>query len=250
MNQKMLTAALLSFPALGLAQEAYQPRLEAQIFLVSQTLDPAIGGATFFGGNPGDGDLSRLKGIGGSARLALGLTDKMALHVEAGRSNPERRYSARDLEYQVEQTQARVGLRFTAKASESPVYAAAGADFAHYQFDDKVIFGSSYTEASVGEDPALDADTQADSRAFRGKRKGRYGVAHLATGYRSSAFHGYLDVGYGLGKEDDLLEFTVGTSVSLARNVELLGEYRTTRLEDTDGDIKLNELRLGLGVMF
>lgn len=250
MNQKILTAALLSFPVLGLAQEAYQPRVEAQVFFVSQGLDPAVDGAVFPRGNPGDGDLSRLKGIGGSARLALGLTDTIALRIEAGRANPERRYATRDLEYQVEQTQGRAGLRFTAAAGNAPVYAAAGLDFARYQFEDKVVFGPSYSETEAGEDAALDADTQADSRPFRGKRKGSYGVAHLATGYRSPSFHGYLDVGYGMGKDDDLLEFTVGTSVSVVRHVELLGEYRTTRLEGADGDIKLNEIRLGLGVMF
>lgn len=248
---RMTTAALLLCPALVLAGEPQQPYLEAKLFFISQGLDPAIPGGSFYRGTTGDETpIARLKGVGGGARLALSLGQGFRLQGELSRTRPERSYASRDVNYEVEQTHGRAGLRFTATADSVPVYAEAGADFARYLFDDKAQFGASYSEAEAGEDPAQDADTVADPRAFRGKRKASYGLAHVATGYRGSGFHGFLDVGYGLGKSDDLLELTVGTGVNLTRNVQVLGEYRASRLEDSDGDIKINEIRLGLGLSF
>lgn len=216
------------------AEEFYQPRVEAQVFYVNAKLDPALTTNDFSAGTGPSASLPKLRGNGGAARLSLSLSNRVRLVGEAGLAKTDRRYSDQGVRYQIENTQARGGIRFVRAASNGmPVYAEAGADFAYYELTDKV-FSSSAANAS----------------SYRGKKDGAYGVGHLAAGYRSKTFHGYGDIAYGMGQNDDLFEITLGSSYALATGLHLVAEYRVTTLEDNDGDIKNNELRFGLGLQF
>lgn len=234
------------------AEDFYQPKAEAQIFLVNNTLDPALKSGAFTGTTQADSAaLSKLRGNGGAVRLSMLVDDRIKLVGEAGLVKSDRRYGNQDVKYQIKQQELKGGLRFvTAAANGAPVYFEAGADFAYYEFKDKVFFGSSFTEQSAGENPSADSDSTANARSFRGKQDGAYGVAHIRPGYRTKTFHGYADVGYGLGNDGNMIELTAGAAFSLTESIQLIGEYRATTFEDSDGDLKQRALRLGVGAQF
>lgn len=129
----------------------------------------------------------------------------------------------------IDSTQYRAGLRkiWTA-VNESPVYSSLSVQYAHYELD------------AAG----LPSDSE-DLPVF-----------HVRGAYRTRLAHFYGEFGYGPGSKLKVSEeFIVGFSCAVLPslpNLDLFGEYRTTRLkpDDIDGHIRYKDLHLGIGYRF
>jgi len=129
----------------------------------------------------------------------------------------------------IDSSQCRAGLRKSwAATNESPVYSALSVQYARYE---------------------LKADgIPADAESLP--------VVHVRGGYRTRLAHVYGEFGYGAGDQLKVSEeFIVGLSYAVIPalpQLDLFGEYRTTRLkpDDTDGHIRYKDLHLGIGYHF